>query len=106
MKKAETLIQDEIIDYLNQNKILHWRISGSSNMSGFPDLLLCYLGQFVALEIKTPKGKPTEQQLKVIKDIEKACGKAYVVTSVQDVIVKLGETKFDLKCIWEDLSTR
>ena len=85
MKKEETLIQDAIIEYLNKNRILHWRISGSSNMSGFPDLLVCYGGDFVALEIKTPVGTPTEQQLKVMDDIKKAGGRASLVTSVDDV---------------------
>lgn len=106
MKKEETLIQDTIIDYLNENRILHWRISGSSNMSGFPDLLLCYLGYFVALEIKTPVGKPTEQQLKVIEDIKEAQGMAYLVTSVEEVIHILHEIKDDHEGWMEDLRTR
>lgn len=86
MKKAETLIQDAIIEHLNKNRILHWRMSGASNMAGFPDLLLCYKGKFVALEIKTPIGSPTMQQTKTIADIKKAGGHGFIVTSVEDVI--------------------
>lgn len=85
MKKEETLIQDDIIKFLKNKKILHWRMSGASNLSGFPDLLVCYYGLFVALEIKTPEGKPTAQQEKVIQDIIDAGGFAKIVTSVKDV---------------------
>lgn len=93
MKKDETKIQDEIIKFLKTNKVLHWRMSGASNMSGFPDLLVCYIGQFVAFEIKTPTGKPTLQQEKVIDDIKKAGGFAYIVQSVEDVEKYLEKVK-------------
>lgn len=85
MKKDETVIQDKIIDYLKEHHILHWRMSGASNMAGFPDLLLCVRGRFVALEIKTPVGKPTLQQMKVIGDIAKAGGIAHLVSDVFQV---------------------
>lgn len=85
MKKDETLIQDEIIQYLNDCRILHWRISNSQNMAGFPDILACYDGLFIGLEVKTPKGKPTMQQMKVIEDIGKSGGAAAIVKSVDDV---------------------
>lgn len=94
MKKPETLIQDKVVDYLNERRILHWRMSGATNLAGFPDLLLCYKGHFVALEIKTDDGAPTEQQLKVIKDINKNGGFGLIVKSVEDVEVAL-------KMIWE-----
>ena len=85
MKKDETLIQDEIITYLKQNSVLNWRMSGASNLSGFPDLLVCYKGWFIGLEIKTPVGQPTMQQRKTIQDIIDAGGVAGLVTSVEDV---------------------
>ena len=89
-KKDETIIQDAIIKYLNDNRILHWRMSGASNMAGFPDLMVCYKGLFVALEIKTLVGRATFQQLKVIEDIRMAGGWAWVVTSVDEVSKYLG----------------
>lgn len=85
MKKDETLIQDKIIAKLKEHKILHWRMSGASNLSGFPDLLVCYKGFFVGLEVKTPEGAPTLQQAKVIQDIIQAGGVAGLVTSIEDV---------------------
>lgn len=60
-------------------------MSGASNLSGFPDLLVCHRGWFIGLEIKTPVGEPTLQQKKVINDIIEAGGVAGLVTSVEDV---------------------
>ena len=85
MKKDETLIQTDIMNYLNDRKIIHWRMSGASNLSGFPDLLMCHKGWFIALEVKTPFGQATLQQKKVILDIIEAGGVAGLVTSVADV---------------------
>ena len=59
-------------------------------MAGFPDLMVCYKGFFVALEIKTLVGRATFQQLKVIEDIRMAGGWAWVVTSVDEVSKYLG----------------
>jgi hypothetical protein len=81
----ETKIQNAIVDELNKRHILHWRISGSNNMAGFPDLLVCYRGRFVALEVKTPTGSPTEQQSRVITSILIAGGWAKVVRGWEDV---------------------
>lgn len=96
MKKDETLIQDKIIEFLKNNRVLHWRMSGASNLSGFPDLLVCYKGIFVGLEIKTPEGSPTKQQVKVLADISMAGGVGKLVTSVEDVrdILEIIETYY------------
>jgi hypothetical protein len=56
-----------------------------ANRNGTPDILACYRGRFVALEVKTPSGRPTllqEAQLDAIRD---AGGVAAVVRSVDDV---------------------
>ncbi len=81
----ETKIQNAIVDELNKRHILHWRISGANNMAGFPDLLACYRGRFVALEVKTATGEPTEQQARVITNILTSGGYAKVVRSWEDV---------------------
>ena len=88
-KKDETIIQDAIIKYLNDNRILHWRMSGASNMAGFPDLMVCYKGRFVAFEIKTADGKATFQQHNVITEIIWNGGYAFIVRSVDDVKLML-----------------
>lgn len=93
----ETKIQREIMNYLRDNKILVWRISDTINMAGFPDLLVCYRGRFVALEVKVPSeySKPTLQQEKIINDINTiGQGVARVVRSVSDVERVLNEAPF------------
>lgn len=87
MKKDETLIQDEIIKFLDEvTETPHWRISGATNMGGFPDILACYRGIFVALEVKTAKGKTTRQQEQVMAKINAGGGWAYAVRSVPEVM--------------------
>lgn len=85
MKKDETIIQEKIIAHLKEHKVLNWRMSGATNLSGFPDILVCYKGFFVGLEVKTDVGTPTLQQAKVIQDIIQSGGVAGLVTSVKDV---------------------
>lgn len=81
----ETKIQNKIMDYLKSQSILVWRISDNFIMAGFPDLLVCYRGMFVALEVKTETGVPTKQQEMIMDYINKAEGCAKVVRSVEDV---------------------
>lgn len=35
---------------------------------GFPDLVVCFQGVFALVEVKTPKGKPTEAQERFFAD--------------------------------------
>lgn len=65
-------------------------------MSGFPDILVCYDGWFMGLEIKTPVGKPTMQQMKVIEDIGKSGGIGAIVRSVDEVKQLFAELDGDI----------
>ncbi len=47
--------------------------------SGVPDFICCVNGQFLAIEAKAGKGKPTALQDKNIRDIRTAGGYAMVV---------------------------
>jgi hypothetical protein len=53
--------------------------------AGIPDLLCCYKGHFIGLEVKDEFGKPSRIQLAVLRRIERADGTAQVVRSVQEV---------------------
>ncbi len=59
------------------------------NRVGCPDLLVCYGGLFFALEVKTPEGRATKIQQKVLHDIRDARGRAEVVYSVDDALALL-----------------
>ena len=93
----ETVIQRKIQDYLNKRRIFNWRESDSKE-SGRPDLVACYKGFFIGLEIKTPTGKPTELQKTILSLINKAGGFGILATSVQDVEDLL--RKIDLEDAW------
>jgi hypothetical protein len=58
---------------------------GQYGRAGLPDIICCIEGRFVAFEVKTPHGKLTKIQEITIQKINAAKGKAYKVTSVEDV---------------------
>ena len=64
-----------------------WKTHGGMyGVAGLPDIICCYQGQFIALEVKTPSGKLTKLQEVTISKIRKAKGEAHKVTSVEEVI--------------------
>jgi Holliday junction resolvase len=80
----ESKIQKKIIDFLkSEGAYVVKTIVCSKN--GIPDLLCCYRGQFMALEVKTDEGKTTALQEYNLKEIEKAGGIAITVRSIDDV---------------------
>jgi hypothetical protein len=58
---------------------------GGFGTSGLPDLIVCYNGRFIGLEVKTEKGKTTVLQEATLRRIRKAGGIAEVVRLVEDV---------------------
>jgi hypothetical protein len=47
------------------------------------DILVCYRGSFVGLEIKRPGGEPTARQVLTMQAIEDAGGQVYVIDSIE-----------------------
>lgn len=88
MNNAETRIQRLIQKFLNDNKVLNWRNSDTTH-SGMPDLMACYKGYLIGLEVKTETGRPTELQKRKIQSIIDAGGYGIFPTSVQDVVALL-----------------
>ena len=58
---------------------------GPYGTSGVPDLICCYKGRFLGLEVKLPTGKLTELQRRAIQKINQAGGYACRVESVEAV---------------------
>ena len=48
--------------------------------AGIPDIIGCYLGRFIAIEVKVDYNKPTPLQVNVMNEIVKNTGYAAVVT--------------------------
>lgn len=53
---------------------------------GLPDIVGCYKGRFVGVEVKMPGGKPTARQRFILEQITMAGGIAAVVTSVEEAL--------------------
>lgn len=53
---------------------------------GVSDILACYKGRFVAIEVKSEGSKPTDHQLAFLKRIEEAGGIALWTDNIDDVI--------------------
>ena len=84
MSGPEQKIQSKIIKYLESIGAYIVKVIKATK-AGVPDIIACLNGRFIALEVKTPKGRPSELQLYNIEKIQKAGGIAGVVRSVEDV---------------------
>jgi len=85
MSGPETRIQQNIQKAVRKRGGYVIKIHGSPMMPvGTPDLLACYRGCFVAMEVKTPETRDNVspvQRLR-LKEIKQAGGGAYVVWTV------------------------
>ncbi len=64
-------------------------LGGLGQRAGVPDLLACYRGQFIAIEVKRPGQQPTPRQAAELAAIARAGGIALTATSVADVVTAL-----------------
>lgn len=66
--------------------IFFWKEHGGPyGSAGIPDIICCYKGRFLGLEVKLPGGRLTELQKRAIEKINCAGGIACRVESVEDV---------------------
>ena len=70
---------------------------GMYGTAGLPDIICCYHGRFIGLEVKTPGGKLSKLQEVTIAKIKAAKGEAFTVTSVEEVrnILETLEVPYD-----------
>jgi Holliday junction resolvase len=59
------------------------------SQAGVPDLLVCYKGRFIGIEVKAPDGKPSELQLHHIEQIKKAGGIGFITDNLKETRDKL-----------------
>ena len=80
----EKQIQTKIIKYLESiNSVVIKTIN--TNKAGVSDLIVCYKGKFIAIEIKAKNGKVSKLQEVFIKKIINAGGYGFVAYSIDDV---------------------
>ena len=88
--KSEAVIQALILKFLRTLGPACWVIKAAvCNERGVPDILCCYKGRFVGLEVKTEKGRISGPQRVQNERIRRTGGRAVVVRSVADVRVVL-----------------
>jgi hypothetical protein len=87
----EAQLTRSIRQLLRSLGIFHWKVwGGPMSTPGVPDLICCFKGRLVGIEIKAEKGIVSDYQKEFIDRINKAGGLAFVARSVDDVIEGLG----------------
>lgn len=73
---AEKIFENKVKAYLTEQGAWFIKYWGGARFtkSGIPDLLVCYKGRFVAIEVKADTGEPSLIQLVTLKQIRKANG--------------------------------
>ena len=92
----EAAIQKAILNLLKTNGCYAVKVIQASK-AGVPDIIACYKGRFIAIEVKTPKTKNNVSELQRynIELIDKAGGKAIVawdISGVEKFLKELDET--------------
>jgi len=84
--RSEKLITLRIQKFLASLGAWQLKIVGNQFMrTGVPDILVCYKGFFLALEVKRPGETPTKIQVYEMDRIKDAGGISEVVRSIEDV---------------------
>lgn len=87
----ESALQRQVITYLRERGAYVFKVVGSPYQRvGTPDLLVCWRGRFIGIELKVPGQSATPMQNYEIRKIEEAGGCGAVVWSLGDVAVLLG----------------
>lgn len=82
----EKSIETNIKKYLKSKGAYYVKYFGNSfSQAGVPDILACYKGKFLGIEVKNEKGKTSPLQDANILAIKKAGGISFVARSVEDV---------------------
>ena len=87
----EAKIQTRIINWLNTQENC-WSVKTiATNKAGTPDIIVCWRGRFVGIEVKSSVGKLSKLQKFRRKEIEASGGTFIVARSVLDVMGVLNE---------------
>ncbi len=82
----EKSIENKIKDYLKLKGAYYVKYFGNKfSQVGVPDILACYKGRFIGIEVKNEKGKTSPLQDINLKQIQEAGGISIVARSVEEV---------------------
>ncbi len=86
----ESDIVAAVLDYLRLRGAWVLKTHGHlGQRPGIPDIVACYRGRFLCLEVKRPGGRLSPRQAAELAAIKEAGGIAEVVTSLDDAIALL-----------------
>jgi hypothetical protein len=87
MSQPESRLVRRIQGLIKQRGGRSFKIHGDSSYqeAGIPDLLACYKGRFLGIEVKMPGGRLSRKQEKVLQSIMDGGGVAIIARSVDDV---------------------
>jgi hypothetical protein len=81
----ESAVRSAVLRVLRDAGAVVWAQTGAVNSAGRPDLAICYRGRFVAVELKSPRGRTHPRQLVHLEEVVKAGGFAAIVRSADDM---------------------
>ena len=85
----EKSVENQIKDYLFKKGIYHFKVHGSSFMEpGISDIIACYKGQFIGIEVKRTgeKNEQSKQQKVHERNLTKSGGTYLLVDSLDEVV--------------------
>jgi Holliday junction resolvase len=87
MTQPEARLQRKIQDELKRLGAFVFKTHGSEHqMTGLPDIIGCYRGMFIGIEVKMPDNKPSRIQLLRLREIERAGGVTCVAYGIPDAM--------------------
>lgn len=87
----ERVITKDIISFLRSRGAFAEKVHGDALQAALLDIIACYRGVFLHLEVKRPGLQLTKRQEYIIEKVKDAGGRAYRVESVEDVVQILNE---------------
>lgn len=82
----EAKLQLKVVRYLKELGSNVWYFKASDKFTiGIPDLVICYSGRFIAIELKAPYGRASEIQAYQLQTIQRAGGEAFVCRTLDEV---------------------
>ena len=88
----EALLTRAVRSLLNAAGIMHWKHYGGGPIGekGIADIIGCYKGRMIAIELKSSKGVLSPAQAEFLRRINEAGGLAFCAKTIDEVIHNLG----------------
>jgi Holliday junction resolvase len=82
----EAKLQQKVVRYLKTLGSNVWYFKSSDRYTvGIPDLIICYNGRFIAIELKALKGVVSRIQSHQLSVIQRAGGESYICRTIEQV---------------------